>query len=302
VLLSRQCRIPFAFGLLRPRIMLPKRAASWSTGRLHSALTHELAHIRRHDLAAQTGAFAVCILFWFVPPLWLAYAAMLREAETCCDQQVIDRGCRGSEYARDLVELARGCEGRILLPHLSSAAGRKSMLRERIRRVLTLRPGLPPFGTRSVVKVLVICLACAVPLLALTAQAKSAAADEPLFGTWVNEEFGTGKGCPQKCMLYPDGRELDYMMTTDEQPWWENKFKIEDRWRDNDGNNWYTLSWTGGYYGYFDTSAVSCGSKGYSLVKVGASGTTIESVTAESRIPDAEDWGLIPHPAYYRQQ
>ncbi len=147
-------------------------------------------------------------------------------------------------------------------------------------------------------KVLVVCLACLVPVMALTAQAKTAEG-EPLFGTWVNEEFGTGKGVPQKFMISADGRELDYMMLTDQEPWLESKLKIEDQWRDEEGNYWYTLSWTSWYYGYSSSDNIF---KGYSLVKVSASGSTIEGVQAESRVPDAEDWGLIPHPAFYRQQ
>ncbi len=301
VLLSPLCRIPFAFGLLRPRILLPQEAAQWPAARLHAALTHELAHIRRRDLVCQTAGYAVCVLFWFVPLLWLAYAAMLREAETCCDQQVINRGFRGPEYAQDIVELARSCEGRILLPSISSAIGRKGLLKERIRRVLSLEPGRRPFGSRAAVRVLAICLACAVPILALTAQVRQAPAEEPLFGTWINEDYGgTGKGSPQKVVFFADGRELDYMMVSDQEPYWEYRVQIEDRWKDEEGNYWYTLSWRGGYYGYPEQSG-ACAGEGFSLVKVNASNTTIESVWAESRIPDQEDWGLIPHPPYYRQ-
>jgi hypothetical protein len=54
------------------------------------------------------------------------------------------------------------------------------------------------------------------------------------------------------------------------------------------------------YYGYPQTEANIFGD-GYVLVKVNPDGTAIESVWAQSRMPDAEDWGLIPHPAFYRQ-
>ncbi len=150
---------------------------------------------------------------------------------------------------------------------------------------------------RAVVKVLALGLTLMAPVLMLTAQTKPAAAEEPLYGTWVNEQFGTGTGNPQKCVYFADGRELDYMMAADKEPWMENKLKVEDQWRDEDGNYWYKLSWTSWYYGYSSGEIY----KGYSLVKVSASGSTLEGVAAESRIPDAEDWSLIPHPAYYRQ-
>jgi len=153
---------------------------------------------------------------------------------------------------------------------------------------------------RRVVKALAVCLAGMVPVLALTAQPKPAAADEPLFGTWVNEEYGTGKG-PQKSVIFADGRMLDYMMTADREPHYESKFWIEDQSRDQEGNFWYKLRVKTWYYGYPQTEENIFGD-GYSLVKVNAPGTTIESVWAGSRVPDQEDWGLIPHPAFYRQQ
>jgi len=299
VLVSPTCRIPFAFGILHPRILLPQEAAQWPAGRLQSALTHELAHIRRRDLAAQTAGYAVCVLFWFVPPLWLAYAAMLREAETCCDQQVINRGFRGPEYAQDIVELARSCEGRILLPSISGAVGRKGLLKERIRRVLKLEPGRRPFGTRGVLKVLAVCLTCLVPILALSAQARPA--KESLFGTWVNEEYGTRKGSPQRVVIFADGRELNYMMLTDEEPYFEYSNKIVGQWIDEEGNFWYQIRFMGWYYGFPAPSEETCGDRGYSLLRVSASGTTLEGVQAGSRIPDEEDWSLIPHWILHRQ-
>jgi hypothetical protein len=225
---------------------------------------------------------------------------MLREAETCCDQQVIDRGFRGPEYARDIVELARSCEGRILLPSISSAIGRKSMLKERIKRVLSLKPGRR-FGAGGVVRVLVICLACMVPILALSAQAKPA--DEPLFGAWVNEEYSTSKGgIAQKFVVYPDGRELYYGTILDEEPFWEEKIRIEDQWIDEEGNFWYAMSWEGWYSGYPGKSDPAYENKGFRLLRINSSGTTIEGIQAKSRIPDEEDWSLMPHGIWYKQE
>ncbi len=144
-------------------------------------------------------------------------------------------------------------------------------------------------------KVLVVFLACVVPILGLSAQPKQA--EEPLYGIWVNEQFGMGKGSPQKHVISPDGREVDYLMLADKEPWTESRLKIENQWIDPEGNCWYTLSWTSWYYGYPSGHL----DKGYALVKISASGSRIERVTAGSRIPDVEDWSLIPHPVYYRQ-
>jgi len=88
-------------------IVLPADSEGWPDDRLSSVLAHEIAHVCRYDVLIQSAAYLVCALFWFAPPLWLAYAALLREAETCCDQRVVEMGVYAPEYARTIVELAR---------------------------------------------------------------------------------------------------------------------------------------------------------------------------------------------------
>lgn len=173
------------------------------------------------------------------------------------------------------------------------------MLKERVKKVLSLKPGRRPFGTRGLVRVLAICLACVVPILALTAQTKPA--KDPLPGTWVNEEYGTSKGMSQRFVIFPDGRELHYMMMTDKEPWYEYKSVIEAKWRDAEGNFWYKSRFMGWYYGFPAPSEETCGDKGYALVWINASGTTMEAVQAGARYPDEEDWSLMPHGIYYKQ-
>jgi hypothetical protein len=90
-------------------------------------------------------------------------------------------------------------------------------------------------------------------------------------------------------------------MMTDKEPEYESKFWITDQSMDQEGNYWYKIRIKTWYYGFPQTEENIFGD-GYALVKVGASGTTIESVWAGSRMPDEEDWGLIPHPAFYRQE
>lgn len=287
VLRSSECAIPFTFGLLRPVILLPEGAAHWPGSRLRCVLTHELAHIRRRDIATQSFAYAVCLLFWFLPPLWLAYHALLREAETCCDQQVINRGFRGPEYARDIVSLVRGCGGRVLLPGISNAIGRKGMLKERVKKVLVLEPGRPPLGVRGVLRVLAVCLACLVPILALSAQAKTAVLppDDPLFGTWVNEEYdqaiARGENGVSKIVIYSDGRELCYRRIADAEPIREWFQSYEETWVDAEGSHWYKINETGWMY-----PSRAAKSQGFWFCKVGSGGTVLEGVWAQYGYPE----------------
>jgi beta-lactamase regulating signal transducer with metallopeptidase domain len=302
VLLSSRCSIPFTFGVRRPVILLPVGAGRWSASRLHSALSHELAHIQRRDVLTQSIAYAVCLLFWFLPPLWLAFAALLREAETCCDQQVINRGYWGPEYAQDIVDLARSCEGHILLPCISSAIGRKSMLKERIRKILSLEPGRPPLGVRRALQVLAVCLACVLPILALTAQARPLLLHptDPLFGTWTNSAYdNVAVEISAKVVLSADGSEVDYRKIVDPQPYATGNNTLEAAWVDADGNHWYKMVWVGDYH---PLPVKEPRFKSYVLAKVSAAGDSFDTISGQYTYPkDFKDVTCCPSLQYRRQ-
>jgi beta-lactamase regulating signal transducer with metallopeptidase domain len=303
VLLSPRCSIPFIFGLQRPLILLPEVAATWPAGRLRSALLHELIHAKRRDVLAQSLAYAICLLFWFIPPLWMAYAALLREAETCCDQQVINRGVRVPKYARDIVDLAWSCEGRILLPTISTALGRRSLLKERIKSILHLKPGRPAVGARGVAWVPVVYLACLVPLLAVTGSTMPSAVklEEPLVGAWVNPEYEGPNSQTSRFVIYPDGKQLEYLKIRDIEPAWGSMLTVEEKWIDRQGNHWYKVHGTGDRYGAIISIVNECGREGYSLVRINAAGTVLEGVSAQAGYP--EEFSQIggSYGIYYRQ-
>jgi beta-lactamase regulating signal transducer with metallopeptidase domain len=302
VLLSPSCRIPFGLGLLRPRILLPREAASWSAARLRSTLTHELTHIRRCDLAAQSFGYAVCILSWFAPPIWLAYAAMLREAETCCDQQVVEQGIRAPDYARDIVELARSCRGRILFTPVSAALRSRSGLRERVTKILSLKPGRRPFGRRAAVRVLVICLACAAPFLALTAQVRPLLLQptDPLFGTWVNPAYERNiVGVAAKSVFFADGSAFDYRKVGDREPFSAGNFSVDSVWVDAEGDHWYKLGWVGDDYPMpWKEPRFKC----RVLARVNAAGNWLDFIAGQSRYPESFKDVVCGVPLQYQRQ
>ncbi len=112
VLESAGAPVPLACGLLRPAVVLPRGAAEWPAARLVTVLRHELAHIRRWDLAAQAIGQVVCCLYWFHPLAWMAARRLRQERERACDDAVLASGIQPHEYAADLVDLARGMAAR----------------------------------------------------------------------------------------------------------------------------------------------------------------------------------------------
>jgi len=104
---SDPAAMPVTWGVFRPRIILPAGAAEWSSDRRRIVLTHELAHIARQDWPVQICAELVRAFYWFHPLAWIAAARLRQESERACDDSVLNSGLDASDYADQLLELAR---------------------------------------------------------------------------------------------------------------------------------------------------------------------------------------------------
>jgi HEAT repeat protein/beta-lactamase regulating signal transducer with metallopeptidase domain len=107
IVISRRAAMPFTYGLFRPVIVLPASAEEWTDDRRRSVLLHELAHLRRHDLVTNAIVQLACAVYWFHPLVSLAGRRVRIEAERACDALVVAAGTRPSDYAGDLLEIAR---------------------------------------------------------------------------------------------------------------------------------------------------------------------------------------------------
>src|SRR4029078_12943853 len=94
-----------AWGLLRPRVLLPSHAREWSMERRELVLRHELAHLKRGDWPVQLGAEVIRTLFWFNPLFWAVCRELRRESELACDDLVLASGVPAPRYASQLLEL-----------------------------------------------------------------------------------------------------------------------------------------------------------------------------------------------------
>ena len=107
IVISPRAAMPFTSGLVRPVIVLPESAEDWTAERRRSVLVHELAHVRRRDLLTNAVVQLACAVYWFHPLVLLAARRVRIEAERSCDALVVAAGTRASDYAGDLLEIAR---------------------------------------------------------------------------------------------------------------------------------------------------------------------------------------------------
>lgn len=132
--------MPMTFGVASGTLLLPASARSWPAERLEAVLRHELAHIRRRDPLMELVAEVGCALYWFHPGVWLAARRLRVEREHACDDVVLLAGARASDYARELLDIARTMRSRPRLSHAALAMAHPSRLRSRLVAVLEDRP------------------------------------------------------------------------------------------------------------------------------------------------------------------
>ncbi|HSK20124.1 MAG TPA: M56 family metallopeptidase [Longimicrobiales bacterium] len=128
--------MPITFGLLRPTLLLPSSARDWTRARQNAVLRHELEHVRRYDSLTQLIAELGCALYWFNPLMWYASRRLRIEREHACDDAVLASGLRPSEYAADLLDIARALRSQRALGVAAIAMAGPSHLRARVACLL----------------------------------------------------------------------------------------------------------------------------------------------------------------------
>lgn len=114
---------PMTCGVLRPVVLLPEDATSWSREDLDRALAHEVAHVARADVLVHALARCLCAVYWFHPLVWICWRRLRQEAERACDDVVVETLDEPAAYAQQLLKLARRHEASPLSPSVTTMAG-----------------------------------------------------------------------------------------------------------------------------------------------------------------------------------
>ncbi|MDM5426528.1 M56 family metallopeptidase [Bacillus mycoides] len=77
---------PIVFSFFRPKVLLSKKHMKvLNEQQLQYVFYHELAHIKRNDVAVNWIMYSLLLLNWFNPILWYAYFCMREDQELACD-------------------------------------------------------------------------------------------------------------------------------------------------------------------------------------------------------------------------
>jgi TonB family protein len=162
--------MPMTCGILRPAVLMPAGSAEWTRERLRIVLLHELAHVRRGDLATHLMARMALSLNWWNPLAWYAWRAFVRERERATDDLVLAAGERASDYAGHLLEIARSFQPEPATAAAALAMARRSQLEGRLVAILDTGINRRPAGRRAALVAVLVALAIAAPFAAVQAQ------------------------------------------------------------------------------------------------------------------------------------
>ncbi|HUB78630.1 MAG TPA: TonB family protein [Bryobacteraceae bacterium] len=171
--------MPLSFGVLHPAILLPADAREWSEERRRVVLLHELAHIRRGDLATQLMARVAVAIFWWNPLAWKVWREFVKERERAADDLVLTAGERATAYASQLLEIARSMQAAPALVSAAAAIARPSQLEGRLMAILDGNTNRKSLSSRALLAATVLTVALVAPFAALQAQDRPAAVAEP---------------------------------------------------------------------------------------------------------------------------
>ena len=129
--------VPTLVGWIRPAILMPASVLTGLTpAQLDAILTHELAHVRRHDYLVNIFQSAIETLLFYHPAVWWVSHRVRLEREMCCDDLVVAIVADRVVYARALASLEELRGERALL----GVAATGGHLLERVRRILAPEP------------------------------------------------------------------------------------------------------------------------------------------------------------------
>lgn len=148
---------PFVFGIIRPKIYLP---GGMEEKQREYVILHEKNHIRRFDHIIKLISFAVLMLHWYNPLVWLGYSLMIRDMEMSCDERALKKLDENDKKAYGLTLVSVGSSKKLAATAPLSFG--ENVVEERIVNILKFK------NSKIVIIILCIIACIAVAAVCLT--------------------------------------------------------------------------------------------------------------------------------------
>jgi beta-lactamase regulating signal transducer with metallopeptidase domain/sugar lactone lactonase YvrE len=181
---TAQVRSPALYGLFRPKLLLPSgMIGHFGTDELRHVFLHELAHVKRLDVAVSWLVAFGGIFHWFNPALWFGFRRMAGDREMACDELVLAQVGRreSARYGEMILKLLEFCSHSPAVPGLVGILENQPQLKQRIAMIAS-------FGQRRHRPVLAAVLLVSITLVTLTDAQTQTAAGSDGHGSWRNPE------------------------------------------------------------------------------------------------------------------
>lgn len=129
---------PLLYGFIRPRLLLPAGLTeNFSREELRHIFLHELAHVKRADIALNWLSTALLAVHWFNPFVWLGFARMRVDREFACDAMALSYTGREhkARYGETIIRLVEQFSRPAWAPGIVGIVEDKDQIKRRIQMI-----------------------------------------------------------------------------------------------------------------------------------------------------------------------
>ncbi len=135
---------PALLGMWKPKLLLPASMAHTFTKRqLRHVFYHELAHLKRRDIAASYVASLCHLIHWFNPLVWYAFQLMRTDRELACDQVALTQLSRSEAstlYGQTIIRILEFNRCHPLRIAIAGMGQTRHQVRKRIVSIAEFKP------------------------------------------------------------------------------------------------------------------------------------------------------------------
>jgi bla regulator protein blaR1 len=131
--------MPMTYGILKPVILVPSALLlHLNPAQLEAIITHELAHIKRHDYLINLLQSMLEVVFFFHPVFWWINKEIKEQRENACDELAIHLGISPKDLAFGLASVLNQAQHHV--PEMAlTAAKRNTPTLDRIKRIMGVK-------------------------------------------------------------------------------------------------------------------------------------------------------------------